>query len=201
MKYTIEEVDHTNVIFEFEKMPQIELLKEAIFYIAEKSQNDPAFGATKVNKYLYYADLISFARHGEPVTGSAYQHLPNGPAPVKLMQARQALVDEGALEIEEKLYFTRKQHRLVPLKPYQASRLKARDRELIDEVMSALGGSNATEISLASHGTAWMTTRDGEMIPYNSVFLSDDPVTPEDAHQFFKDAGYSRPEVKRLTAA
>lgn len=201
MKYTIEEVDHTNVIFEFEDMPQMELLKEAILYIADKSQNSPAFGATKVNKYLYYADLISFARHGEPITGSPYQHLPNGPAPVKLMQARQALIDAAAVKVEERLYFTRKQSRLVPLKAYQVERLKQRDRELLDEVMEALGNANASEVSTASHGMAWMTTEDGELIPYNSVFLSDDPITADDIHQFFKDSRMSQREPLRFQEA
>ncbi len=184
MKYNIEEVDHTRVIFEFDQMPQIELLKEAIHYISEKAQNDLAFGATKVNKYLYYADLISFARFQRPITGSPYQHLPNGPAPVKLLAARQALVDEGCIRIEERPFFTKKQHRIVPTKPYEQRMLTITDHLILDEVMDFLGSTNASEISIYSHGMAWMTTTDGELIPYNSVFLSDDPVDYDDIHQF-----------------
>ncbi len=46
-----------------------EKLRELVLYIADKCEEDRTFGAVKLNKILFYADFISFAEYGEPITG------------------------------------------------------------------------------------------------------------------------------------
>ena len=43
-------------------------LLELILYVAEKCQDDPKFGATKLNKILWWADFLAYAQHGTPIT-------------------------------------------------------------------------------------------------------------------------------------
>jgi len=41
----------------------------------------------------------------------------------------------------------------------------------------------ATDVSKYSHGKAWEIANDYELIPYEAVFISDDPVTLEDVER------------------
>ncbi|MBM4416381.1 MAG: DUF4065 domain-containing protein [Chloroflexi bacterium] len=65
--------------------------KEVLLYIAQSSENDPRFGATKLNKILYFSDFKAFATLGDFITGATYQRLDRGPAPheLRLLNASQ----------------------------------------------------------------------------------------------------------------
>ena len=62
--------------------------RELLLYICEKSATDPKFGATKLNKILYFSDFLAFARYGKPITGFEYQRERNGPVPKRLVSIR-----------------------------------------------------------------------------------------------------------------
>ena len=62
-------------------MPDDEKFKELVLYVCHKSAGDAPFGATKLNKLLFYADFLAYKQLGSAVTKHAYQRLPNGPAP------------------------------------------------------------------------------------------------------------------------
>ena len=55
--------------------------REPLLYVAHKSERDPSFGATKLNKLLFIADFLSYAKAGKSITGQPYVKLKNGPAP------------------------------------------------------------------------------------------------------------------------
>ena len=87
--------------------------KELIVYIAERCQDDPTFGAVKLNKILYYADFAAYRIEGQPITGATYRKLSEGPAPKEMISARDELIESGRLRMEHRPYFTRIQKRLV----------------------------------------------------------------------------------------
>jgi hypothetical protein len=76
-------------------------MKELILYISQKCADDAKFGATKLNKILYFSDFLAYAYHGSPITGFEYQKLPNGPAPRRLVPVREQLMESGELGIQE----------------------------------------------------------------------------------------------------
>ena len=52
---------------------------------------------------------------------------------------------------------------------------------LVDEVITGLWNMNAAETSRWSHGKAWRAAvSDGELIPYEAVFVSDAPIDQSD---------------------
>jgi hypothetical protein len=79
-----------------------EKLGELIVYISEKSANDPRFGATKLNKLLYFSDFLAYGNFGRPITGAIYRHLKQGPAPRHLEEVRDRLAASGAIQIAER---------------------------------------------------------------------------------------------------
>jgi hypothetical protein len=163
-------------------IPEERKLAELILYISQKCAHDPDFGATKLNKILYFSDFFAFGNWGEPITGAEYQKLRLGPAPRRLIPVRDQLRQDGALAIQPvKLPSGLVQHRTVNLREPDLSEFKASEIALVDHVISQLFGLNAIQTSELSHQyVGWKTTREYETIPYETIFLSDAPPTESD---------------------
>jgi hypothetical protein len=175
-----------------------ERLRELILFIAERCQDDPTFGAVKLNKILFFADFISFARYGEAITGTPYSKLPLGPVP------RAARAVRAKMEAEEEIFVTKEgyspylRHRVVPRREANLDRFKARDIALVDGIIQTLHGVDSTTVSEVSHDRAWKAVGDYETIPYEAAFISDQPLSDRDiAIAYEMIAEYEEYERKR----
>ena len=154
-----------------------QLLGELILYIASKCAGDDLFGAVKLNKILWMSDFLAFAEHGEPITGVQYQRLVHGPAPRRLVPVRDVLVEKADAIVQRRhMLGGQIQERVVHLREPNLDLFSAAQIDLVDRVINDLREKSASEVSLDSHGKAWQTARHGEGIPYEAVFLSDEPV-------------------------
>ncbi len=160
----------------------VDKFKELILYVAEKSADDPSFGATKLNKILFFSDFLAYGMLGRPITGATYQRQDQGPVARGMLPAQKTLEREGAATVVQRVYFTRPQKRLINLRPADISSFTAEEIALVDRVIEALGHRNASEVSMLSHQhvLAWQLAGDRQEIPYEAVFLSTDPPTPTD---------------------
>ena len=61
---------------------------ELLLYVARRLDGDPAGGAVKLNKVLFYAEFAHVRAHGQPISGAEYEKLENGPAPRRLLPVR-----------------------------------------------------------------------------------------------------------------
>ncbi|MBI3450619.1 MAG: SocA family protein [Acidobacteria bacterium] len=152
---------------------------ELMLYIAKKCEGDPTFGAIKLNKLLWISDFTAYAKYGKPVSGVEYQKLAQGPAPRPLMPIRERMVQvERSAAIQESMVGAYKQHRLIALREPDLSAFTGKEIALIDAVIDRWRGVSATDISDASHGfLGWKAARDGETIPYSTVFVVARPLT------------------------
>lgn len=155
-------------------------LTELIVYLADRLAGDRAGGSTKLNKVLFFADFTHVRRHGTPITGAEYQHLPFGPAPRRLLPIRSALVESGEAELVEEEFLGRRQHRLAARRPADLSAFSADELATIDSVLDDLAGMTATQVSTLSHEeAAWRHTDDGDRIPYEFALVpKEQVVTP-----------------------
>ena len=158
-----------------------ERFADLILYIASKCQNNEAFGATKLNKILFTADFLAYGAWGRPVSGATYRRLKNGPVPYELLIVRNQLEREGKIVIQDRNYFGRTQKRIVPLAAPDLSKFTAEEIQLVDQVIAAEWQMNGTQLSEWTHTLRpWLSARDGETIPYSTVFtLEDIPVSSE----------------------
>lgn len=166
--------------FSFEGMDSDERLGELIVYIASKCGNDPKFGATKLNKILYFADFFSYMLYDEPVTGAEYMRLGQGPVPKHLVPVREKMKARGDIGIAIQPFYGKEQHRIVAQRRANLDMFKSRDIAIVDDVIEVLWGKKAGTVSQISHGIAWKIAKDRESIPYQAAFLADDGPTPED---------------------
>src|ERR1700677_2825411 len=91
--------------------------RELIIYVSKNSEDDPYFGAIKLNKILYYSDFRAFERFGIPLTGAVYFRLRNGPAPKVMIPVRNALIKEGAIRVDVVRLGEYDQYRTIALRP------------------------------------------------------------------------------------
>ena len=148
-------------------------LKEMILYISNKCKTNETYGKTKLNKILYFSDFKSFHRRGVPITGTTYQKLAHGPAPVAMCPVQEELTSMGHLVCKPTPYQNKMQHRLIALRKPDLSIFSRADLDIVDEVIKELWNLNADDTSKKSHGIAYRLCDEGVRIPYEASFLAE----------------------------
>src|SRR5260370_23975101 len=92
--------DPSKLHFAFQLPGSDQRFRELVLYICEKCATDPKFGATKLNKILYFSDFLAYGNFGEPITGFEYQREKNGPVPKRLLPIRNAMIQSGELAVQ-----------------------------------------------------------------------------------------------------
>jgi hypothetical protein len=155
-------------------------LRELILHISRCCEGDETYGATKLNKLLFFSDFLAYQRYGKAITGQEYQALPQGPCPRKLKPVRAALERSGALAIQKRQAGPYVQERPVSLREADLSRFTAREIALVDELIQRFWAKTATEISGESHTfIGWQLAERGETIPYSVALVTKPELTAE----------------------
>jgi hypothetical protein len=161
-----------------------EKFRELLLYIAAQCESDMYFGATKLNKQLFYIDFLAALRWGQPVTGIDYMAVEHGPVPRYLLPIRAAMVDEGELMVREGPYG---QQRIVALREADITLFGEGEFALVNEVLEALRDSTAGQVSDLSHRfLGWQAAMaEGQAtgrhisIPYGTVHVTNLEPTEE----------------------
>ncbi len=159
---------------------EIEMLKKIILYISYICKDKPNFGATHLNKILYFVDFIHFKMAGKSITGAEYFKLERGPAPRLLVPAREELIASGELKIEDRqLPGNYSQKRPVAVNSIDESFLEGYQIALIKEIADIACGTTATVLSELSHKhLAWELADLKEPIPYFTIHCTKiNPIT------------------------
>lgn len=154
--------------------------KELILYVATKCESNAYYGATKLNKILFFSDFIAHDLNGGSITGADYFALEYGPAPRLLKPVQEEMRKKGEIAIEQRT----KQVRTIALREPKLNSFSASEIAIVDEVIKALCKQDANEVSLMSHGflgwkAAWvehLETKKNISIPYDTVFVSNPPM-------------------------
>jgi len=157
-----------------------EKLAELILYISQKCADDLYYGATKLNKILYFSDFLFYGRTGRAITGAEYQKLKNGPGPRRLAPVRNALIKKKRLAIQPVSLLGGIQHHLVNLdEPKIDPLFSASEIAMVDEVISTLSDASGTECSKLSYEfTAGLKHfRERETIPFATILISNEAPT------------------------
>ena len=162
---------------------QADKLCELMLYIALRSEGDPHFGSTKLNKLLFACDFLAFRNLGESITNEAYQKLPHGPAARAYLPIVKALQAKGDAVVTPVSKLSYRQDRLVPLRDPDLSCFSAIQIALVDEVLEHWRAATAKQIEDWSHEfPGWQAAAPGESIPYETVFIGERrPMSLEEA--------------------
>lgn len=148
-------------------------LSELILYIASKSQDDPNYGAIKLNKILFAIDFLAYGLWGRPVTEATYVRQEHGPTPEpgQFLRERDQLIAAKRASIQTRLHFGNEQKRLVALDIPEMSLFSEAEKSLIDDTIQDLRNLNAAQLSDWTHTLIpWLEAEDFEVIPFNTIF-------------------------------
>jgi|SRR6185436_14540717 len=151
-----------------------EKLAELIVFFASESANDRLFGSTKLNKLLFLADFLSYGYRGRSITGATYVHQKRGPTPKpdQFLNVRQGLIEEGRLElVQEETYFGQRKRPVAKSYPDLGLFDKV-ELDIAYEAIESLKHMGNVDSENWSHKfVGWQYTSEGDVIPYQSVYL------------------------------
>jgi hypothetical protein len=167
--------------------------RELVLFICQRSEGDVAFGATKLNKLLFYSDFLSYKKLGKPITGARYQRLPNGPAPRCLLPVLEDMQRVGEVAQSERNFFGRVQKRTMALRDPDLTLFSGSEIALVTELIEKCWNQNASWISEQSHRfMGWQLADDREDIPYSVALVEFEDVTDQDLKFAERNADYLR---------
>lgn len=148
----------------------VEKFKEVLLYVLNKVGSKANVGQTVLYKLLYFIDFDFYERYEEQLMGAMYQKNHHGPTPIEFAKIVKDMEGEELVTVADQ-YFQYPQTKFLPKRKPDLSKLSSRETETIDEVLNRLSDMNASQISDYSHSDVpWMTTDDGDIIDYESVF-------------------------------
>jgi transcriptional regulator with XRE-family HTH domain len=154
-------------------VPQKNLAKfrEVLLYILGKVGSKLNVGETVLYKVLYFIDFDFYEKYEEQLIGATYIKNRYGPTPCEFKKVIERMVADNEVEEIETEYRGYRQTRYIASREPDLSILGGHEIKLIDDVLNRLSDMNAAQISEYSHGDIpWLTTEDGEVIKYESVF-------------------------------
>ena len=164
-----------------EMVPNEEKVKELILLLSEMSEVDEYFGATKLNKLLFFADFLSYILHGKPISGYVYQARPEGPMLKDFYQIRDEMISNQDVAIAFRNFGGYPQHKTLALRNANVSQFSAEEMNIISHVISGFRGMSASQISALSHEfLGWQAVDIGEEIPYEIALVSTADLTEEE---------------------
>lgn len=150
--------------FDYEKF------KDLVHYICHTA-NPKDLGSTKLNKILWFSDLLAYIHTGKSITGESYRKQQFGPVPHDILTAVDDLVLRGALVVRDVEVFEKQKREYTSLADPDLSRLSQAEIDLVNDVLHNICTNfTAKAISDLSHNTVWELAEFGEEIPYCAVF-------------------------------
>ncbi|OGW54907.1 MAG: repressor protein [Nitrospirae bacterium RBG_13_43_8] len=154
----------------------LQKFKEVLLHILSKVGSKPNIGETVIYKLLYFIDFDFYEKYEEQLIGATYMKNQYGPTPVEFAKIIEQMIKKGEIEKVKSDYFNYPQTKYLPRKKSDLTKLKANEVEVIDDVLNRLSDMNASQISDYSHrDVPWLTTNEGEVIEYESVFYRTPP--------------------------
>ena len=146
-----------------------EKFKRLVHYVIWKAGKRDWFGATKLNKVLWFAETRAYMLSGKPITGATYIREKHGPVPKAIMPVRAELEAEGSTRTTGEGKLKRTTATAAPdLSAFSADEIKT-----VDWWIDHLDRDHtAGTISDASHDYTWEIAAMGEPIPMHAVFVT-----------------------------
>ncbi|MCX6557705.1 MAG: DUF4065 domain-containing protein [Candidatus Aminicenantes bacterium] len=182
IKIRKEEIDMGSKIDLKEAIKSNQKFKELILYISKQCERDDKFGATKLNKLLFYCDFEAYRQWGKSITGKEYQKLAEGPAPRCMLPVRDEMINiDKSLSISPTPFHNLKQDRFIPLREPNTKLFKKEEIELINEIIEKYRDFNGREISFESHKfIGYRIMEFNETIPYSLALIGNRPPTEKE---------------------
>ena len=143
-----------------------EKFKALVVYVAWKAGRRDWFGATKLNKVLWFAEARAFVLLGKPIAGATYIRQKHGPVPKQFVPIREELARAGQIRVFQEGKLSRI---TADTKP-DMSKFSRDELQIIDHWIEHIDKDHtAQSISDKSHDYGWDIAAMNEEIPLYAV--------------------------------
>lgn len=151
---------------------KMEKLEEAVHYICSICTEEDRLGAVKLNKILYYSDMIYYAKTGTSITGASYAKRQRGPAPKQIRPAMEHLRQQMRLDWKHVPVFEGARREFDAHGETNLSLFSADEIKQIDAMIRFVCDQGAADVSEFSHTIVWGAADIGEELPYDTFLVS-----------------------------
>lgn len=154
-----------------------------VHYIIWRAGDRDGFGATKLNKVLWFADARAYALRGRSITGARYIREKYGPVPHQIMPVRTALEADGAIkQWQDRVYGEDRPAAWRFKATAKPSMIQFSEDEIrnVDWWIDYVDGKTAAEVSEESHDYGWEIAKMGEDLPFSAFLASRIKEEPSD---------------------
>src|SRR5712692_120016 len=146
-----------------------EKFKRLVLYIAWKVGRRDWFGATKLNKVLWFSEARFFVLHGVPIAGATYIRERHGPVPKQMMPVRDELERAGHIKVFREGNLIR----ITTDKKPDLSTFTREELQIVDYWIDHIDKDHtAGSISYESHDYAWDIAHMDEEIPLYAILAN-----------------------------
>lgn len=156
-----------------------EKFRRLVHYVIHMAGNRPGFGATKINKVLWFVEARGAMLRKKPVTGARFIRRQYGPVPAAIMPVREELERAGVIRTSKDWHYNRQITVFKSLKQPEISDFDAAELQDIKYWIDHIANEHTAEsISDATHNYGWLIAGIGEELPY-FVVLSERARDPD----------------------
>ena len=146
-----------------------EKFKRLVHYVIWKAGKRDWFGATKLNKVLWFSDTRAYALTGRSITGATYTRHQFGPVPKAIMPVRSELQREGTIVIGRQ----GKLERITSDSKPDMGSFDLSEMAIVDWWIEHIANEHtAASISDKSHDYTWQIASLGEELPMFATFAT-----------------------------
>lgn len=147
--------------------------KRLVHYVIWRAADRHGFGATKLNKVLWFAEARAYMLTGKPITGATYIREKYGPVPKAIMPVREELAAEGSIRVWVDRLNGYSQTRFKALRAPDVGGFTEEELKTVNYWIDHIDKDHtATSISEQSHDYAWEIAKMGEDLPYYALFAN-----------------------------
>jgi hypothetical protein len=150
-----------------------EKFRALVLHILWRTSHYEDFGATKLNKVLWFSEARSFQAYGKPITGETFIRDKHGPRAQHAKALCEELEIAGLVESVTERFYEYEVERYRALQPSDTTVFSSEELSLIDWWTDHIAQYHtAKSISEKSHDYGWEIARMGEEIPLRAFLAS-----------------------------
>lgn len=170
-----------------------EKFKQLVLHVIWRTNESRDFGATKLNKVLWFAEARAFESLGKVITGESYVRQQFGPVPLHIVEICNELVREGLISASDEPVQDHVVRHYQALEPPDLLRFSREELHLVDYWIRHIDEDHtAGSISELSHSIGWRIARMGEVLPPHAYLAG--RIRPPDTDEMT----WARSEAERL---
>jgi len=146
-------------------MPATKKFEALTHFIVHECRDNPTrLGSTRLNKALWFADMVAYKKTGKAITGDKYVKRQHGPVPKHILAAVDKLKAKGAMTVTDPQY-AYEPRQYISLTEPDVSALSEEELRMAKAAVDVMCQQTATAISDDTHDIVWRAARLGEEIP------------------------------------